>query len=68
MTDKGQLADPKNDTTWKIIPVAFTAKPVKRRNLENVECLHYDCHINDAVAVHAKMSKQNLTAVWNYIV
>jgi hypothetical protein len=48
-------ANPKDDTTWQIIPIVFT-EPKKRRNLSNVECIHYDAHVNTCVVDKCKES------------
>jgi PIH1 N-terminal domain len=40
------LADPKNDRDWMIIPMIFT-EGKKRKNIEGIECITYDVHINN---------------------
>ena len=42
------LADPKNDREWMIIPMIFT-EGKKRKNIEGIECITYDVHINNCV-------------------
>ena len=50
------VADPKNDKTWQIIPIAFT-EPVKRTSMSG-QVLTFDGHI--ATCVFEKM-KENQT-------
>ena len=67
LTPKKDFADPKNDTTWHIIPIVFT-EPKKRKNLANVECWHYDAHVNTCVIDKAKENQDRLRAIFHNIV
>jgi len=48
INSKKDLADPKDDKSWQIIPVAFT-EPIKRKNISGCEVLTYDGHIASCV-------------------
>lgn len=61
------LGDPRDDTTWQIIPLCFTV-PIKRRNLANIECWHFDCHLNTCVMEKMRESSERFKAIWNYII
>lgn len=61
------LADPTNDLGWQIIPMLFTV-PIKRRNMANVECWHFDAHVNTCVMEKMRKSQDRFKAVWNYII
>jgi hypothetical protein len=67
LTQKKEFADPKDDRTWNIIPIVFT-EPKKRKNLANIECLHYDAHVNTCVIEKCKESQDRLRAIFNNIV
>lgn len=49
------FADPKDDNTWQIIPIVFTEGKT-RRNLQNIDCIHFDAHVNTCVVDKAKES------------
>lgn len=61
------IADLKDDSTWQVIPIVFT-EPKKRRNMANIECLHYDAHVNTCVVDKCKESQDRLRAIFNNIV
>ena len=48
LNDKRDLADPKNDRSWVIIPMVFT-EPKTRKNMEGKTIMTWDCHVNAAV-------------------
>ena len=62
-----EFANPKDDSTWQIIPVVFT-QPKTRKNLANIECIHYDAHVNTCVIDKCKESQDRLKAIWNNII
>jgi len=55
LNKKRDLADEKNDRDWMIIPISFEG-PIKRKNMENVECWHFEGHI--ATCVVEKMKSE----------
>ena len=61
------LADTNVDTNWNIIPLCFSV-PIKRRNLNNIECWHFDCHINTCVTKMMSKGQDRMRAIWNYII
>jgi len=61
------LADPTNDTNWHVIPMCITV-PIKRRNMANVECWHFDAHINTCVMEKMRSNQSRFRAIWNYII
>ena len=61
------FANPKDDGTWMIIPIVFS-EAKKRKNLSNVECFHYDAHVNTCVFEKCKESPDRLKAIFNNIV
>ena len=62
-----EFADPSNDSTWNVIPIAFTVG-VKRKNIENVECWHTDAHVNSCVVEMMRSHQEKFKAIWNYII
>ena len=64
---KKDLADPLDDKTWHIIPLCITV-PIKRRNLANIECWHFDAHVNTCVTEKMRQSQDRFRAIWNYII
>jgi hypothetical protein len=66
--DKGRdIADPKNDRVWFIIPMVFTS-PVERVNIEGKKCLTYDCHVNTAVIQRMREEPRATRSITNYII
>ena len=61
------LADPVDDSTWQVIPMLFTV-PIKRRNMANIECWHFDAHVNTCVMQKMRKSQDRFRAIWNYII
>lgn len=59
-------ADPNNDRDWHIIPIAFTM-PIKRRNITNIECWHFDAHVNSCVRHMMHRDQTKFRSIWNYI-
>ena len=52
--NKGRdLADPRNDREWLIIPMVFS-EPKERKNLEGKLIITYDCHVNACVIAKMK--------------
>ena len=51
------FADPSNDATWQIIPIAFT-EPVIRKNISGCEVLTFDGHINTCVFAKMMTTKE----------
>jgi hypothetical protein len=64
---KSDLAYIKNDRDWMVIPIGFE-EPKKRKNLENVECWHYDAHVNTCVVERMKSETRIFQAILNYFV
>ena len=67
LNEQRNLADPINDATWQVIPICFTV-PIKRRNMSNIECWHFDAHINTCVVEKMRASQDRFRAVWNHII
>jgi len=67
LTQKRDIADSKNDRTWQIIPIAFTPV-VKRRNMNNVECWHFDGHINTCVYDKMRESAERFKSILHYLI
>lgn len=66
--DKGRdLADPKEDRAWLLIPMVFTS-PVERINIEGKKCLTYDCHVNKAVIERMREEPRATRSITNYII
>ena len=61
------FADPVNDSTWQVIPIAFSVG-VSRKNIEGIDCLHMDAHVNSCVMNMMRSHKQKFNSIWNYIV
>ena len=61
------FADPTNDATWQIIPVAFT-EAIKRKNVSGCEVITYDGHVNTCVFVKMMASKDKFQSILHYIV
>lgn len=53
------FADKNNDSTWQVIPVAFTPPFETRKNVSGTDCIHYDAHVNTCVVEHMKRGKRN---------
>jgi hypothetical protein len=51
------FANPKDDKTWQIIPIAFT-EPVKRKS-HSGEVITFDGHVNTCVMTKMKEDKAN---------
>ena len=66
--DKGRdIADPKNDREWLIIPMVFSA-PKERKNIEGKRVLTYDCHINTVVLLRMKEEARAMRSITNYMI
>jgi hypothetical protein len=61
------LADPRNDRTWNIIPMVFT-EPKTRKNIEGRTIITYDCHINAAVIAKMREDKRAMHSISNFII
>lgn len=59
-------ADPKIDTTWSVVPIAFT-DPWERTNLGGCRVLTYDGHVSTCVFEMMKSSKKKFSALLHYI-
>ena len=64
---KRDIADPKNDKEWQIIPIVFT-EPKQRKSLDGLQCIHYDAHVNTCVINKMKEGDQYFKSIMNYIV
>lgn len=60
------FADPMNDNTWQIIPMAFS-EPVKRKNLLG-DVWTYDGHVNTCVVDRMKSSQAIFKAVLHHLI
>lgn len=60
------FADPKQDKTWALIPVAFSA-PVIRKSLSG-QVYTYDGHVNPCVMKKMKENKTNFQNILHYII
>ena len=67
LNDRRDLADPKNDRCWVIIPMVFT-EPKTRMNIEGRTIITYDCHVNAAVIAKMKDDTRAMRSISNYIV
>lgn len=67
MAQTKDFADPVNDATWQIIPVAFT-EGIKRKNVAGCEVITYDGHVNTCVFARMMVSKDKFTSIMHYIV
>lgn len=61
-----EFADPKNDKTWQLIPIAFT-EPIKRKSASG-EVLTYDGHVNTCVYEKMKENQASFTQILHYLV
>ena len=66
LTQQKDFADPNDDANWRIIPIVFTV-PLKRRNLANIECWHFDAHVNTCVVKRMRSHKDRFNAIWHFI-
>jgi len=41
-------ANPKDDTTWKVIPISFSSNK-ERWSGSGMKCIHIDAHVNTAI-------------------
>jgi len=64
---KREIADPRNDRSWLIIPMLF-GQPRERLNLEGHRCLTFDVHVNPAVVVKMKEDTRAMRSITNYLV
>lgn len=67
LNDKRDLADPKNDRTWIIIPMVFS-EPKTRKNMEGRTIITWDCHVNAAVIAKMREDKRAMRSISNYII
>ena len=67
LTKEKNFANPDDDSDWRIIPVVFTV-PLKRNNMSNIECWHFDAHVSSCVVRRMKSSQAKFKAIWNYII
>jgi|LauGreDrversion4_2_1035121.scaffolds.fasta_scaffold34011_4 hypothetical protein len=66
--DKGRdIANPKNDREWLIIPMIFNP-PKERLNIEGKKCLTYDVYLNTAVVVRMKEEARAMRSITNYLI
>ena len=56
LTKDKDFANPDDDKDWRIIPIVFTV-PLKRTNMSNIECWHFDAHVNSCVVKRMRSSK-----------
>jgi len=61
------LADPRNDRSWVIIPMVFS-EPKTRKNLEGKTIITYDCHVNAAVISMMRSDQRAMRSISNYII
>jgi hypothetical protein len=61
------LANPKNDREWVIIPMVFT-EPKQRKNIEGKNIFTWDVHVNAAVVAKMREDKRAMRSISNYIV
>jgi len=61
------IADPKDDKNWMIIPIVFDG-PEKRENMNKIECWTFDGHINTCVVEMMKKDTKRFEAILNYFV
>lgn len=62
------IADPKNDREWLIIPMIFT-DPKERKSLDrDLLCIHYDCHVNTCVVAKMKEEARTMRSISNYLI
>ena len=61
------LADPKNDRDWMIIPITFNG-PFTRKSLDNLDCIHYDAHVHTCVIERMRAEGRTIRAITNYII
>ena len=67
LTKEKEIANPDDDALWRVIPIVFTV-PLKRRNLANIECWHFDAHVNTCVVKRMRANKTKFNSVWHYII
>ncbi len=66
--NKGRdLADPRNDRDWLIIPMVFT-EPKTRKNLEGKTIITYDCHVNACVIAKMRADQRAMRSISNYVI
>ena len=67
LNEKKDFGDPNDDAGWKLIPVVFTV-PLKRRNMSNIECWHFDAHVNTCVVKKMRSHKSKFNSIWHYLI
>ena len=61
------IADPADDSTWNLIPIAF-APPKERWSGSGMKCIHIDAHVNTCVYNMFKTSPKKIGALTNYFI
>lgn len=67
LTKDRKIADANDDNQWHIIPLIFS-DPVKRRNLTNVDCIHFDCHLSSVVVTKMRENETKFRNIWNHLI
>lgn len=67
LTPEKTLANPKDDSTWNIIPIAFTSNK-ERWSGSGMKCIHIDAHVNTCIMTMFKSGPKKIGALTNYII
>lgn len=62
-----ELADPKDDKTWAVIPISF-GQNKERWSGAGKKCIHIDAYVNTCIYDQFKKGAQKIGALTNYII